>query len=56
MYDHKMSKATDVYVGYGKRSDDDNAINLAKAEDSDGVNLDVTDDYSVLTAGMCVRF
>ncbi|MDH5710248.1 MAG: porin [Gammaproteobacteria bacterium] len=40
MYDHKMSKATDLYVGYGSRDDDAAA----------------SKDYSVLTAGMRVKF
>ena len=40
MYDHKMSKATDLYVGYGSRDDDAAA----------------SKDYSVVTAGMRVRF
>ncbi|MDH5388069.1 MAG: porin [Gammaproteobacteria bacterium] len=39
-YDHKMSKATDLYVGYGARDD-------AAA---------TSDDYSVLTAGLRVKF
>ena len=39
-YDHKMSKATDLYVGYGAR--DDAAAAAA--------------DYSVVTAGMRVKF
>ena len=41
MYNHNMSKATNLYVGYGARSEDDT------------VN---EDDYSVLTAGMRVKF
>ena len=40
MYGHNMSKATDLYVGYGSRDDDAAG----------------SDDYSVITAGMRVRF
>ena len=40
MYDHNMSKATNLYVGYGSRDDDAAA----------------SKDYSVVTAGMRVKF
>ena len=41
MYNHNMSKMTNVYVGYGSRSEDDTVNNT---------------DYSVMTAGMRVKF
>ncbi|MDH5613089.1 MAG: porin, partial [Gammaproteobacteria bacterium] len=39
-YDHKMSKSTDLYAGYGSRDDNDPA----------------SKDYTVITAGMRVKF
>ncbi len=48
MYNHKMSKKTNIYVGYGDRSADDNAV------EDDGVTA--INDYSVMTAGMRVKF
>jgi len=39
-YDHKMSKSTDLYAGYGSRDDNDGA----------------SKDYTVITAGMRVKF
>ena len=40
MYNHNMSKKTNLYVGYGDRDDD----------------VSTSDDYSVITAGMRVKF
>ena len=55
MYNHNMSKNTNVYVGYGSRSDDDNAF--ADVGTTANPNaIDLTDDYSVMTAGMRVKF
>ena len=50
MYNHNMSKKTNLYVGYGNRSDDDEVII------DDGADELRLDDYSVLTAGMRVKF
>ena len=55
MYNHNMSKNTNVYVGYGSRSDDQytvDDINAALA----GNPVTVSDGYTVLTAGMRVKF
>lgn len=52
MYNHKMSKMTNLYVGYGSRSDDDWAI----ADPSTLPAATVNDGLSVMTAGMRVKF
>jgi len=47
MYNHKMSKKTNIYVGYGDRDSDVNAETESGGAEGD---------YSVMTAGLRVKF
>ena len=54
MYNHKMSKMTNVYVGYGSRDSGVNAVNLKTMWNTGAIAAEA--DYSVMTAGLRVKF